>query len=139
MHGKLILFTALVAMQAAHSLEEYFTGFYVLLSDIISSIHENIGFFPVIRISGLTFIIINLALITFQILLVPFFGKQRWATITAIIVAFIEIFNGLTHICATILLGGYFSGSFTATGLVIIGILFLALNPALQKNSSKKD
>jgi len=106
------LYLVLVAMQAAHSAEEYFTNFF--------------DWFHFIKITGQTFIILNTGIIAFLLLFAPFiYRKIQWAINIFRIVVVIEILNGFVHIIAAFYTGGYFPGFFTAIGLVTVGILFL--------------
>jgi hypothetical protein len=121
----LLLYLTLVAIQAAHSVEEYISNFFVPLSQMSRFTHDLTDFFPVITITGLMFLILNITLLVFFLLLVPFlFQKRYWAMLIAGIIAVVEVLNGLTHIIISIGIGGYFPGSISALGLLVVGILF---------------
>lgn len=113
-------------MQAAHSTEEYLTRFYDWFPVGTGYVHDVTGFFPIIAISGQTFVILNITLITFLLSVSPFvFMEKTWALKIAKIAAFVEILNGLAHISAAIYIGGHFPGSISGVGLVAVGVLLL--------------
>lgn len=118
------LYLALVIIQAAHSLEEYLTSLYDWFPVVTGYIHDVTGFFPIIRMNKQTFAVLNIALITFLLYTSPFvFQKKRWALKIAKITAVVETLNGITHISAALYIGGYYPGSLSAIGLLIVGIL----------------
>ena len=122
----LLLYLTLTAIQTAHSVEEYVSHFFVPLSQMSRFMHNLTGFFPIITISEPMFLFLNSTLLIFLLLIVPFLlHKKYWAMLVAGIITVIEILNGLTHIIISISIGGYFPGSISAPGLLIVGILFL--------------
>lgn len=117
-------YLALGVMQAIHSVEEYLTRLFDWFPEITSLIRNWIGFFPVLRMDERTFVVLNFALIVGILSISPFvlIGKP-WALGIAKIVAAVELLNGLAHLSAAIYVRGYFPGSLSAIGLLVVGFL----------------
>lgn len=120
------LFLALTIMQAIHSAEEIAGRLYVNFPIVTGYIHSKIQLFPVLTMGSSTFLIANIIFVAFLALITAFlFRQNRWATIMARAIAIIEILNGAAHLIAAIYTKGYFPGSISALGLLILAILFL--------------
>ena len=120
------VFLCLVAMQAAHSVEEYLTEFWRWFPVLTAGIHRLVDFFPVITPSRGQFIAVNFIIVMALSAVGTFsFRRNRWALRAALIIAVVEVINGIYHVGATIFLGRYFPGAVSGVGLIIIGSLFL--------------
>ena len=113
------VFAALVATQAAHSLEEWQYRLYDvfpparLLSSLVSSDRER------------GFVAINLALVAFGVWCVVVPVHRRWpsaATFVGIWIA-IELVNGVGHPLWSLLQGGYTPGVATAPILLVLALV----------------
>ncbi len=130
------LYLALGITQAAHSTEEYLTRLYDWFPIVSGHIRNTTRLFPVIRMSVQTFVVLNIALITFLLSISPFvFLNKLWASKIATVVALTEILNGTAHISASIYVGGYFTGSVSAIGLLAVAILLTKSLRNEQPNS----
>lgn len=127
------LFLILTAIQLLHSCEEILTGLHERFPIVTGKIHESISFFPIVNVSGSTFIALNVVFVTFLLLICFFvYRNRRWAWKIAKIVAIVEVINGLVHLSAAIFTGGYFPGAISGLGLMIVGFLLLR---SLSKNA----
>jgi hypothetical protein len=113
------LFAALVATQAAHSLEEWWYRLYDvfpparLLTSLVSSDRER------------GFVAINLVLVAFGFWCVAVPVHRRWpsaATFVGFWIA-IELVNGVGHPLWSILQGGYTPGVVTAPILLVLALV----------------
>lgn len=121
-----VLFCFLTIIQAFHSTEEIIFRLYDRFPIVTGAIHEMTGFFPVIRMSGSTFVILNVLTVAFLTVISVFVYRQkRWAWTIAKIAAVIETLNGLAHVSAAVYTGGYFPGAISGIGLIGIGIALL--------------
>ena len=120
------LYVALIVVQFLHSLEEVMTHLHDYFPTVTGYIHERIAFFPILHVSPELFIAMNTVVVLFLMIVGHYlFAQKRWAWRIVRIVAYVEIINGLAHISAVIYTGGYFPGSISAIGLLIIGILLV--------------
>jgi hypothetical protein len=120
------LYLALGITQAIHSTEEYLTRLYDWFPVVTGYIHNVTGFFPIITMGEQTFVVINIALITFLLSISPFvFQNKHWAYKVAKVAAVVEILNGFAHISAAIYVGGYYPGFVSAIGLLVVGTLLM--------------
>ena len=112
------LFTALVLVQAAHSLEEWAYGLY----DV---------FPPAMFVSGLVardrergFVAINVALVAFGVWCAAVPVRRRWDSAAGFVWLWIgiELVNGIGHPLWSILQGGYTPGVATAPILLVLAI-----------------
>ena len=113
------VFAALVATQAAHSIEEWRYRLYDvfpparLLSGLVSDDRER------------GFVAINVALVAFGVWCVAFPVHRRWpsaATVVWIWIA-IELVNGVGHPLWSIVQGGYTPGVATAPILLVLALV----------------
>jgi hypothetical protein len=121
-----IQFLSLVILQLIHSTEEYLTQLYNWFPVVTGRLHSVTGILPIITMSSQTFAVINLvAAIILIIVSIYVFRQKHWAYRIAVVVSIIEIINGVIHISAAIYTGGYFPGSISAVGLLIVAALLL--------------
>ena len=124
------LYLTLGIIQAIHSIEEYLTHLPNRFPIVTGYLHNVTGFFPVLRMSEQTFVVLNIALITFLLSMSPFvFQRNAWALSVAKVVAVVEILNGIAHISSAIYVWNYYPGCISAIGLLIVGILFFMDKP----------
>lgn len=117
------LYLLLGIMQAAHSAEECVTRLYEWFPVVVSSVT---GIVPSFRMSGDLFLVLNIAIVTFLLSVSPYvFQRRPWALAVARVAATVEIVNGLAHISGAVIIGGYFSGSVSGIGLVVVAALYL--------------
>jgi hypothetical protein len=120
------VFLWLVAMQAAHSVEECLTGFWKWFPVLTAGIHRLMDFFPIITPSRGQFIAVNFVIVIALSAVGAFsFRRRRWALRAALVIAIAEVINGIYHVGATVFLGYYFPGAVSGVGLIIIGSLYL--------------
>lgn len=120
------IFLLLVIFQAIHSTEECLTRLIDWFPVVTGKVHDAIGFFPIIIMSGGTFAAINVMIVAVLLLVGRFvFRQRRWAWRIAPIIAVIEILNGLLHATAAVVTGGYYPGSISGVGLTATAILLL--------------
>jgi hypothetical protein len=53
------------------------------------------------------------------------FLEKRWAARFALVIAILEILNGMAHISGAIVLLHYFPGCISAFGLILLGLLVI--------------
>ena len=119
--GRSSLFAALIAAQAAHSIEEYAGRLWEsfpparLVSSLVSS-NPRTGF-----------IILNIMLVAFGVWCAIWPVRRGWHSATLFICLWIaiEIVNGLGHPLWAIYRGGYEPGVATAPILLVLAILLL--------------
>jgi len=120
------VFLCLVAMQAAHSVEECLTGFWKWFPVLTAGVHRLVGFSPVITPSRGQFITVNFIIVMALSTVGAFsYRRRRWALRAALIIGVVEVINGIYHVGATIVIGHYFPGAVSGVGLIIIGSLYL--------------
>lgn len=113
-------------MQAIHSIEEYLTRLFNWFPIVTAHIHNRIAFIPVLRMDERTFVVLNIVLIVGLLSISPFVFKEKpWSLGIAKIVAAVELLNGLAHLSAAVYFGGYFPGSVSAIGLLVVGFLLM--------------
>jgi hypothetical protein len=113
------VFAALVATQAAHSLEEWRFRLYDvfpparLLSSLVSTDRER------------GFVAINVALVAFGVWCAAVPVHRRWPSATALVWTWvaIELVNGIGHPLWSILQGGYTPGVATAPILLVLALV----------------
>jgi hypothetical protein len=124
------LYLALGIIQAIHSIEEYLTHLPNRFPIVTGYIHDQTGFFPILRMSEQTFVILNILIITFVLSVSPFvYQKKHWALRVAKVVAVVEILNGIAHISSAVYLWNYYPGCISAIGLLVVGVLFFMSKP----------
>jgi hypothetical protein len=124
------LYLALGIIQAIHSIEEYLTDLPIRFPIVTGYLHNVTGFFPVLRMSEQTFVVLNILIITFILSIAPFvYRKKHWALSVAKVVAVVEILNGIAHISSAIFVWDYYPGCISAVGLLVVGILFFMSKP----------
>ena len=119
--GRSGLFAALIAVQAAHAIEEYVGRLWVtfppagLVSSLVSS-NPRTGF-----------IALNIALVGFGVWCAVWPVRRGWHSATLFICIWIaiEIVNGLVHPLWAIYRGRYEPGLATAPILLVLAILLL--------------
>ena len=113
-----LVFLLLVAVQAAHSAEEYVTRLYEI-------------FLPAKFVSGLVsddlrigFIVINAAIIVLGAwcYLFPVRSGLRAGWVVAWLWLIIETANGIGHLLIAASVGGYFPGVLTGVALVVVAV-----------------
>jgi len=120
------LYWLLAFGQAAHSIEEMRTGLYNFFWTMTGVFHQVIPSFPQFRWDAVTFAVVNMAIITFVLGLVPFVREGRgWALGLAAAVAVVEVVNGIAHISAAAYFGGYVPGVASAPLLLLLGVVLL--------------
>jgi hypothetical protein len=119
------LYLTLGIIQAIHSLEEYLTDLPSRFPIVTGYIHDQTGFFPILRMSEQTFVVLNILIITFVLSVGPFvYQKKRWAQRVAKVVAVVEVLNGIAHVSSAIYVWNYYPGCISAIGLLVVGVLF---------------
>ena len=120
------LYLALGAAQAAHSVEEVLTGLWNNFPVVTGFLNARTGWVPVMTWSGEGFAAANLVIVAFLLGFSPFpFQNRTWAWKVVGVIAAVETLNGLGHMSAALVTGGYFSGCISAVFLFIIGVLIL--------------
>lgn len=111
-------FGLLIAAQAAHSIEEYWTGLYAVFTParFVASLA---GIDP-----GAGFIAANLALVLFGLWcwLARVRPKRGAWRAYAWFWALLESANGIGHLLLALAAGGYFPGALTAPLLLVLGL-----------------
>ncbi len=120
------LYLALGITQAAHSVEEVLTGLWENLPVATGFFNARTGWVPVLAWSAEGFAAANLIIVTLLLGFSPFpFQNRSWAWKVVGVIAAVETLNGLGHMSAAIVTGGYFSGCISAFFLFVIGVLIL--------------
>jgi hypothetical protein len=125
-----LTFGALVAAQAAHSVEEYLGRLWEsfpparFLVSLVSANHES------------AFVALNVALVAFGVWCFLWPVRRQWALATSLmwLWAGIELVNGIGHPLWTFLQGGYTPGVATAPVLLVLAI-YLASQLRQQSNA----
>ena len=124
------LYLTLGIIQAIHSIEEYLTHLPDRFPIVTEHLHNVTGFFPVLRMSDQTFVVLNILIITFVLSVSPFvYQKKHWAQRVAKVVAAVEILNGIAHVSSAIFVWDYYPGCISAIGLLVVGVLFFMSRP----------
>jgi hypothetical protein len=124
------LYLTLGIVQAIHSIEEYLTHLPTRFPIVTGYLHSVTGFFPVLRMSEQTFVVLNILIITFVLSIAPFVcQKKHWALRVAKVVAVVEVLNGIAHISSAIYVWNYYPGCISAIGLLVVGVLFFMSKP----------
>jgi hypothetical protein len=124
------LYLTLGIIQGIHSIEEYLAHLPDRFPIVTGYLHSATGFFPVLRMSDQTFVVLNILIIAFVLSVGPFvYQKKHWALTVAKEVAVIEILNGIAHISSAIFVWDYYPGCISAVGLLVVGVLFLKSKP----------
>jgi len=119
------LYLTLGIIQAIHSIEEYLTHLPTRFPIVTETLHNVTGFFPLLRMSDQTFVVLNILIITFILSVGPFvYQKKHWAQRVAKVVAVVEILNGIAHVSSAIFVWDYYPGCISAIGLLVVGVLF---------------
>lgn len=116
-------FSALIVVQAAHSIEEYGGRLWEsfpparVVTGLVSSDHE------------LGFIIINSALVAFGLWCALFPVRRQWPSARSVTGSWVvvETINGLGHLAWTLRQGGYTPGVLTAPILVAVALYIAVL------------
>ena len=117
------LYLALALAQAAHSIEEVLTGLWRWFPVVSGAVHARLGFVPVLEWNGQGFAVANMVLIALMLGFSPLpFINRTWAWSIATLIAVLETLNGINHISAALVTGGYFSGCVTAVLLLALSI-----------------
>jgi len=120
------VFYFLVLMQVLHSVEEISARLYIWMPRVTGRIRETFDFVPQLSLARASFIIANIVVIMLLLAVGAFLrGQRRWAWRVALVIGIIEILNGCAHIGGAIAIGGYFPGSASGVGLIIVGVMFL--------------
>lgn len=135
-----VFYLALGVMQAIHSSEEYLTRLFDWFPIVTAHIRNWIAITPVLRMEEHTFVVLNIFLIVVILSISPFvFLEKPWALRIAMIIAVVELLNGLAHLSAAVYIGGYFPGSVSAIGLVILGFLLMRYSSLEVRNKKRKE
>ena len=119
------LYLTLGIIQATHSIEEYLAHLPTRFPIVTEYLHNVTGFFPVLRMSDQTFVVLNILIITSILSVGPFiYQKKYWAQRVAKVVAVVEILNGIVHVSSAIFVWDYYPGCISAIGLLVVGVLF---------------
>lgn len=117
------LYLGLCLSQTAHSVEEIHTHLYDWMQRVSGALHQRLGFVPVLHPSTDWFASANVVIVAAMLFISPFvFQNKSWAWTIATVIAVIETVNGINHIAAAFITGGYFSGCVTAGLLLILSI-----------------
>ena len=124
------LFLGLGLAQAAHSIEEVLTGLWRWMPLASGALRSRTGWTPVMVMPEMTFIIGNMVIIALILGFSPLpFINRTWAWKVATIVAVVETVNGLNHVGAAFITGGYFSGCITGVALILLSVPIWARPP----------
>ncbi len=124
------LYLILGIIQALHSIEEYLTHLPNRFPIVTGYLHSATGFFPVLRMSDQTFVVLNILIISFILSIAPFvYQKEHCALRVANVVAVVETLNGIAHISSAIFVWDYYPGCISAIGLLVVGVLYLMIRP----------
>jgi hypothetical protein len=122
--------------QAAHSVEEIYTHLYERMPRVSGVLHQSLGFIPVLHPSAEWFASVNVVVVAAIFFLSPFvFQNRNWAWTIATGIAIIETVNGIGHISAALVTGGYFPGCIAAAGLLLFSIPIWARKWLVRKVS----
>jgi len=122
-----ILFILLVIMQAIHSAEEIIFRLYEKMPVASGKMHDITGFFPVLSMSGRTFLILNIIIVLLMLWIsILVFRNNSLAVRFSVFISVIEIINGILHISASLIFWEYFPGSVSGIGLIIISVIYLS-------------
>ncbi len=131
------LYLVLGLAQVAHSIEEVLTGLWRWMPVVTGALHTQLNWIPVLAMSEQTFVVANLVINSPMLALSPFvFLNQAWAWKVVTAVAVVETLNGIGHLSAALVVGGYFSGCLTAIGLLLFSIPIWSRNWILRKKRS---
>jgi hypothetical protein len=120
------IYLLLGAAQTAHSVEEMRTHLFDFFWTATGLFHQYLPGFPQFRMSGDTFAVINMTLIAVLLGSSPFvYAGRRWAFFLAGLAGIIEVLNGIGHLSATVVFGGYVPGAASAPLLLILGFFLL--------------
>lgn len=119
-------YLALGLAQAAHSVEEVLTGLWKNLPAATGWVNARVPFIPVKEWSAEGFAAANLIIVAVMLGFSPFpFQNSTWAWKVVRVVAVVEMLNGLLHMTAALLRGGYFPGYSSAIPLFFLGLMIL--------------
>ena len=125
--GTIRIYLFLVLFQIGHSIEEYLAGFPGQFDNITRLIHRFFPFLPVFSISDRFFIFFNS---TLWVVLLSFYLYARRGGRNAgriiLIVAIIELTNGILHLFMSLKVWPYFPGAVSAIGLLITSLLLIS-------------
>ena len=126
-------FLIIVIVQFLHSTVEVIFSPYDWMPFVSGKIHYFLSFIPVITFPKEQFIVANMILIVFLIMLsVLVFRKVAWAIILAKITVYAEIFNALLHLSAAVIFLRYAPGCVTGIGFLVMGYLYFRNNYLTQ-------
>ena len=117
------LYLGLGLAQAAHSVEEIYTHLHEWMPRVSGSLHQRLGFVPILHPSADWFASANVMIVAAMLLISPFvFQNKSWAWKAITVIAIIETLNGLGHISAAVVTGGYFSGCISGVALILFSV-----------------
>ncbi len=120
------LYLLLGLTQAAHSVEEVHTGLWQNLPIVTGWLQARLPWVPVLEWNASGFAAANLVIVALLLGMSGFvFLRQPWTKHLVCVVAVVEMLNGLGHLSAALVSGGYFSGSISAIFLFILGLMTL--------------
>ena len=121
-----MLFLGLVFFQVFHSIEEILAGLPGYAARISARIHMSLSWFPGFSVDRELFSAINILIIALLFTVCIFvFLEKRWAAPFALVIAILEILNGMADISGAIVLWHYFPGCISAFGLILLGLLVI--------------
>jgi Protein of unknown function with HXXEE motif len=133
------LYLALGFAQTAHSVEEVLTGLWRNMDRITQTLHLRFFLVPHLSMPVGTFAAGNLVIVAALLGISPFvYLKRSWAIRTARVIAVIETINGIGHITAALVTGGYFPGCISGIALLAFGIPLWAV-PSIRRFPSGAD
>ena len=120
------LYLLLGLAQAVHSVEEVLTGLWQNLPVVTSWLHTRMPWIPELEWNAPGFAAANIVIVAFLLGTSGFvFLHLPWTKHLVRVVAVVEMLNGLGHLSASLVSGGYFSGSISAVFLFMLGLLTL--------------
>jgi hypothetical protein len=120
------LYFILILIQVIHSLEEIAARLYIWLPRVTGCLREIFDFVPQISFTRELFIAANVVVVLIMLAIGAFMlEKRHWAWRTGFAIGIIEVVNGVAHLLEAAATRGYFPGSISAIGLIIVAVLFL--------------
>lgn len=120
------LYLLLGVAQTAHSIEEMRSHLYDFFWTATGLLHQYLPAVPQFRMSAESFAVINMTIIAVLLGTSPFvYAGRRWALFLAGLAGVIEVLNGIGHLSATVVFGGYVPGAASAPLLLLLGLILL--------------
>jgi hypothetical protein len=120
------LFLLLVLIQVVHSSEEILLKLYDWQYVLKYAIYRLTGHYPGFEISGSVFSVMNIIGIALLFLVsISQFRYRLWAFKAGTVIALLELFNGIVHVCGSIILSVYLPGTLSAIIMIVIALLYI--------------